>query len=41
MNERTKSRFELIVTLYGRYKNLEHETMKKQEKANNNLSYRY
>ena len=40
MNERTKSRFEVVVTSYGRNKNGENE-IKKQEKANNSPNYRY
>ena len=36
MNEWTKSRFEVVVTLYGRR---DDEVKKKQEKANNSPSY--
>ena len=39
MNASTKSRFEVVVTSYGRNKNRDDE-LKKQEKANNSLSYR-
>ena len=39
MNERTKSRFEVVVTSYGRNKNLDEE-IKNQEKAENSPSYR-
>ena len=35
-----KSRFEVVVTSYGRNKNLDDE-IKNQEKANNSLSYRF
>ena len=38
MNERTKSRFEVVVTSYGLNKNRDCE--KNQEKANNSPSYR-
>ena len=37
-----KSRFEVVVTSYGRNKNRDDEiNKKKQEKANNSLSYRF
>ena len=39
MNERAKSRFEVVVTSYDRNKNRDDE-IKKQEKENNNPSYR-
>ena len=42
MNESAKSRFEVVVTSYGRNKNHDDEINKKnQEKANNSLSYRF
>ena len=38
MNERTKSRFQLVVTSYGRNKYL--DEIKNQKKANNSPRYR-
>ena len=40
MKEGTKSRFEVIVTSYGRNTNLD-ETKKNPKQANNSLSYRF
>ena len=42
MNELTKSRFEVVVTSYGRNKNLNDGiNLKNQEKANISLSYQF
>ena len=40
MNERTKSRFEVVATSYGRNKNRDDKIKKNHEKSNNSPKYR-